>query len=630
MLPQTPGVGTFTRVELAKCSVCPLAPYNQWAVPGWGTLNAEIVLVGEMPGQNEVNERRPFVGMSGDLLNNTLKLVGLTRDQVYIANAVMCRPHANVTPTATSIDACSGRLHAELDACVNKKVIVCMGTSAIRGVTGKSDSLMKALYKIEWSERFRCWVTYCYHPAACFRNPALFNDVYDSFVRVAEVVRGEFQLDHTPTVYRVVESEAECIEALRTVQALPAETIIGSDIESDSLDWTVTPILEIGFSWEHGRAVVIPWERGAEEPVPVKWRLADGSHAWYELQRTLEMRHLKYLWHNGAFDMQPIRRRGIRARIDQDAMLLHYVLDERSSSAGESKDDQGGAAGHHDLKMLARRYCNAPDWTDELRRYIKNRNTPWSAIPAPVRNKYHAYDCDYTRRLYYVLLARLQREWEMEPSPNGYPPPITVYHNILIPATNRIADIEMHGVRIDRPYLDGLYTRVEGQIVTNEQALRLSVGEPDLNFNSPQQLGVVMYDKLGLHCHKRTPTGARSTDEESLGFHSGNAFVKGLLQHREYQKRFGTFIKGIKIRLSPDDLIHTSLLLHGTPTGRLSSRDPNLQNIMRDDEIKRMYIPRDGYLYFEADRKQLEVRVAAMYSRDPELILACKGDVHGR
>lgn len=141
--------------------------------------------------------------------------------------------------------------------------------------------------------------------------------------------------------------------------------------------------------------------------------------------------------------------------------------------------------------------------------------------------------------------------------------------------------------------------------------------EPLLNPNAPKQLQHVIYDLL----HLPKWMGERTTNAEAMNaYRNRHPFIGKVLEYREASKLWGTYIIGMEQRLGPDGRIHTDYLLHGTVTGRLSSANPNMQNIPRESPIKRMFVASPGYTFVEADYSALELRVAAYYSGDAKML----------
>jgi DNA polymerase-1 len=216
----------------------------------------------------------------------------------------------------------------------------------------------------------------------------------------------------------------------------------------------------------------------------------------------------------------------------------------------------------------------------------------------------------------------------------------------LMPAQHALSNVEIHGIRVDMDYLQRLKVEYEPKMKEmGEELDRLAreVGfeyegfmtaelkakrnrfareglewvEPKLNPNAWAQLQHVVYDLLKMPKYM----GERTTSAEALeAYKSRHPFIQAVLDYRSTSKLWGTYIIGMEDRLGPDGRIHTDYLLHGTVTGRLSSANPNMQNIPRKSPIKRMFIPSEGYTFVEADYNALELRVAAWYSNDEKML----------
>jgi len=477
------------------------------------------------------------------------------------------------------------------------------------------------LGRIDWSPRWNAFIMYAFHPAAVLRVPDNFPDFAQTIRRIQYVLslpKGE--IERIPTRFHVAPDASTALGMLLWMRRNCRKLAV--DIETDNVDWLTAPVLEIGFSWQAGYTYIIPARLISED---VQEALCD----------LLSDPTIEFAWHNGKFDTQFLRHRyHAAARVDVDTMLMHYALDERP--------------GIHGLKALSRVYCNAPAYEDEVKKYVRSMNTPFSACPEHIRHPYLAYDADYTGR----LRDQLRQEHAQEaPSRLGYPTPMECHDQLLVPLANDFVEIEMHGVLIDREYLTTLRKDMEEELATiegacKESAFKVVFGSTDLsvhqmavkmwketnnflkafNIRSPQQVAAVLYDAMKLPLYE----GKRTTDVEALRAYErrGGEFVRDLLRYRNVARLYGTYVKGFDERMDPSGRVHPDFLLHGTVTGRLSCHDPNVQNIPRDSAIKKLFIASPGHTFVSADYKQLEVRVAAFYSGDVALQEALKYDIH--
>jgi DNA polymerase-1 len=544
----------------------------------------------------------PFVGQAGQFLNKCLTAIGVSRSECYITNACLCRPQGNRTPTNAEIDACNERLEQEIRQ-IHPQLIVAMGNSAIRAVLGPgTDTVTKIRGYRYWSERFQCYVLPTMHPAGVLRQPRTFDD----FARDLQKIRNSEEMTLTmpgglsqePPPYEVIETVGR---AVKFCSFLQTQEYVACDIETDGFDYRHDPVLSVGFCWAPDSVAILPREVLAHSIVR------------QNLACAFETPTLHLIFHNGKFDAKFIENRlGVPTTVSEDTLLMHYSVDERE--------------GTHGLKSLAREYCDAPDWEADIKQYLPNSKTPYSAIPRDILFRYQSFDCKYTRQLFFML----KREMESEGTSQSY-------RNLLIPATNAFVAIEQHGTLIDRTYLESLKETMKPQLDTLQQEMEslavelgfdlTTVPGGHLNPNSPKQLQVIMYDLLRCPPFEGSKTTSIAALEANQHRHP---FLRKLMEHRQIVKLYTTYVIGFLERLGPDDRVRTDYLLFGTVTGRLSSRDPNLQNIPRDSPIKRMFIAPPGHTLVEFDYSALELRVAAHYSGDEALIRAFASgvDIH--
>ncbi len=230
--------------------------------------------------------------------------------------------------------------------------------------------------------------------------------------------------------------------------------------------------------------------------------------------------------------------------------------------------------------------------------------------------------CDGLRRAAHLLSERLVDEemWRL-------------YTEIERPLTYILWDMQRLGVRIDREALQTYGDSLTGRIDELQASIWRQAGE-EFNIASPKQLGVILFEKLGMSGGKKTKTGYSTAADVLEKLAPEHPIVSDILEYRGLTKLRSTYAEGLKEYIADDGRIHTSLNQTVTATGRISSNDPNLQNIpMRTDlgrKIRRVFIPRDGYTFTDADYSQIELRILAHMSDDRELIEAYREneDIH--
>ena len=209
---------------------------------------------------------------------------------------------------------------------------------------------------------------------------------------------------------------------------------------------------------------------------------------------------------------------------------------------------------------------------------------------------------------------------------------LDLFREIELPLVLTLAHMEETGIRIDRPYLEELGDRLREELAVLEKKIHELAGEP-FNVNSTDQLRTVLFEKLGLPISKKTSTGKPSTDASVLE-KLDHPLVDHLLKYRELEKLRGTYVDGYLPLIRSDERIHTTFNQMAAATGRLSSEDPNLQNIPVRSEsgmtIRRAFIPEEGWTFVVADYSQIELRILAHLSEDDGLLEAFRSgqDIH--
>lgn len=397
-------------------------------------------------------------------------------------------------------------------------------------------------------------------------------------------------------------------ELARVVQAIGSSARLAIDTETDSLDPIRANLVGISLSWAKGEAVYIPLGHdfaAAPRQLSVQTVIDALAPLLADPARTIVAQNAKY-------DRHVLQNAGFAPfHIGGDPMLASYLLE--ADNARHGLDDLSVAhLGHENIHF--------EDVCGKGKTQI-----PFSAVPLERAVAYAAEDADVAFRLAEILEPRLQAEGLEE-----------LYRNLELPLEEVLAQMERHGVRIDTKRLQGMSQEFAQKLSQIEKESHVLAGA-EFNLASPKQVSDVLFGKLGLEPVRKTKTG-QSTDSEVLEELAPlHPLPKLLLEHRLISKLKGTYIDTLPKLVNPrTGRVHTSFNQAVAATGRLSSSDPNLQNIpIRSPEgrrIREAFVADEGKVLISLDYSQIELRILAAVSRDPVMLDAFnKGeDVHQR
>jgi len=385
----------------------------------------------------------------------------------------------------------------------------------------------------------------------------------------------------------------------RWIEKLNAAKLIAVDTETDSLDYMSANLVGISFGLENGEAAYLPLQLDYLDAP----KTLEKSTALAAIKPILENPDIHKIGQNIKFDESIFARHGIELQgVEFDTMLLSYTLN---------------STGRHNMDDLAKRYLGHETIEFESIAGKGKGQLTFNQIPLEQATEYAAEDADVTMKLQQVLWLKLQEE----------PTLVELYKTMELPLLHVLSRMERTGVLIDS---DALFIQ-SNEIATRltaleEQAYELA-GQP-FNLASTKQLQEILFDKLGLPVLQKTPKGAPSTNEEVLEeLAYSHELPKILVEHRGLSKLKSTYTDKLPQMVnSQTGRVHTSYHQAVTATGRLSSSDPNLQNIpIRNEEgrrIRQAFIAREGYSIVAADYSQIELRIMAHLSGDQGLINA--------
>jgi len=410
------------------------------------------------------------------------------------------------------------------------------------------------------------------------------------------------QTQSTPTKYELIQDIATLKQQLEIAKQ---SGYIAFDTETTSLNATSAELVGFSFASQEGTAFYVPLNHMSIGTAQAQASLFDTQEvskkldgqidfelAICELKSILADASVLKIGHNIKYDMLVLKKYGIEISPIEDTMLLSYILD-----AGRN---------NHNLDDLAAKHLGIKTITyDEITGTGKSRIN-FSQVELEKARDYAAEDADITLRLWQKLkpLVILDKN-------------LTLYETIERPLISVLVAMEERGIKIDNSMLAGLSIEFAGKMLALEEESYQSVGHK-FNLGSPKQLGEILFDEMGIAGGKKNKTGAYSTSAEVLEdlAANGNQVAKLVLEWRQISKLKSTYSDSLPTQINQKSgRVHTSFAMAITSTGRLSSSDPNLQNIpVRSDEgrkIRTAFIAEAGNKLISADYSQIELRLLA-------------------
>lgn len=572
-----------------KCRKCGLWKGNKnVCVWGDGPEDATVVAIGEAPGAEEDKRGRPFVGRSGSLLRGELEDAELPA--VYITNIVKCRPPDNRDPTPEEIKACRPYLEEEL-AQIKPEYVLTLGKPATKEILKKAKITEVQGKLIPFPGNPKITGIPCFHPAYVLRDMSKLPFFRKTLSILKSTIAGEVRGQEVK--YEVLTSET----LRRFVAEFQAADEFSFDLETAGLfpytpeKVTITSV-NIGIYVDgFAKAWIIPMHMMTSPRLFDKQAQTNLMWLIYRLSKGK-----KAIGHNGKFDNAWLYNQyGFRFHLDFDTMLAHHVLDENNL---------------HDLETLSRQFLDAEDYDIPL------SEKQWPT-DIPKFLEYTGKDAVYTLRLKGIFYKMLCKDPKLR----------ALFYRLVMPASRALCEIEQVGIPWNMEQF-----KIKGAELLRERndlkdkldgLIKEALGPPEkgkarkaLNWNSPQQVAKFLYDDLGIKCVVFTDKGGRSTGEAAVIELKGkHPVVDALLEYREKAKFHATYFEGFE-PLIVDGRLHISYKIHGTVTGRYSSR---LHSIPRDDSVRSLGTAPEGWDFAQGDLSQAELRIASELSGDLEL-----------
>ena len=418
----------------------------------------------------------------------------------------------------------------------------------------------------------------------------------------AEVVQGDLfsetynlesnkdSLNGSKSIYQRIESFEE-LKLL--VEKMMKQEIVAFDTETEGLNALETDIVGISFSWQKGIGYYLP----------IKNNKSAHEKSFEILRPFFESTEIIKVGHNIKFDIQVLHKYNVKVSSPiYDTMVAHYLINPDM---------------RHNLDTLSESYLNYSPISIESLIGKKGKNQiSMRDVTIDKITDYASEDADITLQLKSVF------DKEIEVNNLG-----KIFYDIEIPMINVLSEMETEGIKIDTSYLEKLDKEFEEDLEKLKKEIFKKSGE-EFNLNSPKQLGEILFDKLKLVSKpKKTKTGQYSTSEEVLSsLANDHKIIEDILEWRSLDKLQNTYVKSLPNEVSSlTNRVHSSFNQTVTTTGRLSSNNPNLQNIpirtANGQKIRRAFIPRDSdYTLMAADYSQIELRVIASMSNEENMI----------
>ena len=613
----------FQQKDSEVCRHCSFVTHP--FVPGSGNLKAKLVVIARDPGTEEEDQSEPLVGEAGQMFetafNEAGKGAGVTREDVFCTYAVKCKPPDSIAGTADWKQAakqCAYYLKKELEQ-IKPRVILAMGNEALAAAHGKQVMGGITQHRGQVSELPNgAKLVPAFHPAYILRSPAVLpiylRDLEKAIVEMGskKVVSKEDELGYE---YRVIKTLAQFDKLLLRLKSAKKVSV---DTETTGLCWHRDKIICTGVCIDDHLGYVIPFRtyhvkeiegetktgrkrKIKKAVIKMFWSKEAFAHIKEGLNEVFQDTSIQKTLQNAKFDLHFLWQEGIKLRglAFDDTMVMQHMADENAP---------------RDLKTMVS--IRAPHMAGYERRIKAQEEYSLNlvAVTPEVLYQYNAGDIVGTRIIEPSLIADMKKELVYD-----------YYKKRSIPILRFLFDIERRGVKIGRQEL----AQVKGEVERKLEKLLKKMQElagPKFNPNRPVDVSNVLFKKLSLPVVAVSEkTGAASTNKatlEELLAQYDQPFCKQMLEYRSLKKLYGTYIVGMGSLLDKSGRLHTTFRQARTVTGRLSSSEPNLQNIPSKGPMRKMFVASPGWKLICGDLSQAEYRVAAVVSGDKNMLKA--------
>ena len=590
---------------MKQCNICGFNCKNN--VGTYIGSNAKVLFLFESPTFQADLDNRITAGPVMELFKQYLINAGISFDDIAITYMVHC---FSGTPSKDNefkltnnpvkkayYDNCRHYLEDVLKE-VQPKLVVCVGDRPTKYFLGDTKAKLfnvygaivkSPLYNIDTFCIMDMYTLYMKTQYRCYGTK--------SFEFIKNFISG-VQPATQPTYCNVVTDHQSLQRALDQILK---STKTAVDIETSGLNFMEDKIVGIGFALDKENSYYIPLYKYEDKLVSF-WDSETEKGIKEDLVKFFTNETLKIAY-NGQFDFKFIRKYLGLKRINNasfDVMLASHLLNENLN-------------GMRTLKLLSILFTDMGGYESVLYNWLReNKITKDNMYQAPVDilGKNCCLDTLATYRLYSKFDIQLEREGLLH-----------LFNTLTMPLQKVLMDVEYDGVQVDIVHLQSLESTNKKMLENQLSVIRGKIGNPNFNVNSTQQLADLLFNKLGCKVIRTTATGAPATDKATIEkYAKKHSVLQDILDYKKKRTETSTFLTGMKALLDKNNKVHTSYLLHGTDSGRLSSTNPNLQNIPREKNVKNLYIPEPGKVMIQCDLSQGEFNAWASYAQDEKML----------
>lgn len=554
-----------------------------------------------------------FLGMMGDAVDNIPGLPGVGEKTAK----KLLAEFGNLENLLANTDKLKGKLRENIENNAEKGILskklatimldvpVSFDENSFEVSSPDFQEVTRIFEELEFRQLLQSFIKVYQHtdnqidtPIISTENPVPAPTQMDLFSQ--DIISERKNIENTPHLYQIVETS---MARKMLINSLLQQKEVCFDTETTDIDSLNAELVGIAFSWSKGKGyyLTLPEDKHQTQEILEEFR------------QFFENQDITKVGQNLKYDIKILQNYGIEVRGNLfDTMVAHYLINPDM---------------RHNMDVLSETYLNYTPIPIENLIGKKGKNQlSMRNVPLEIQKEYAVEDADVTWQLKEIFAEKLKNV-------NAE----SVFHQLEAPLIKVLSKMEMEGINLDIPFLGKLSESLNSEFLTLEEQIINQAGEK-FNLASPKQLGEILFEKLKIAKNpKKTKTGQYATSEEALSdFDLEHPIVANILEWRQLQKLKSTYIDALPEEVNPrTGRVHTTYMQTVAATGRLSSNNPNLQNIPirteKGQQIRKAFIPRnEEYTLLSADYSQIELRIIAALSEEENMIQAFlnQEDIH--